>query len=361
MCSLGPPPTGQSQVSNEAVRYLRDQGHVVDVIDKKILGFGWAKLGHYCASVLQMLWYLLLGPRPQLAYLTASRSPGGFLRDAVFILLCRLRGVPAINHVHGSDLPRLLRHRWMGRIARRLLNLLSGNIVLSRAMASAAGQAGLRNAVVIRNFAAPEFFAATSPRRGPEAPLRILYFSNVMRAKGVFDLIEACCLLERTRPDVELHIAGQILEETRALGAQTRRALIALTARHPFVRWHGPLYGADKVRAYAEADIFCLPSYYDAEAAPLSLLDAMAAGVACVVTDVGGVREIVADGAAARVVPPREPDALAAHLLELAQSPGLRQQLGARAREQALAHFTLDRFRRELGAAVDAAVGVRQP
>ena len=355
LCSLGPPPTGQSNVSNEVVRYLREQGHAVTVIDKKILGFGWPKVWHYGVSLLQVLWHLLLRPRPHLGYLTCSRSAGGFLRDAVFIVLCRLRGVPVINHVHGSDLPLLLRKRRLGGIVRGLLNMLAANIMLSQAMAAEVQQAGLRNVVVIRNFAPPRFFALTRQPREPGRPLRILYLSNVMQAKGVFDLIEACRLLERQLPDFELHVAGYILEGTRTLQEQTQRALEALAEQHRFVKWHGPLYGDDKIRAYADAEIFCLPSH--AEAAPLAVLDAMAAGVACVVTNVGGVPEIVVDGAGAYVVPPHEPNTLADRLLELARSPGLRAEFGARAREHAQAHFTLERFRREFDAVVAAAVG----
>jgi glycosyltransferase involved in cell wall biosynthesis len=362
MCPLGPPLTGQTSISNEVVRFFREHGHSVAVIDKKVLPGGWRKTAHYAASLVRVLWHLAFLRRPRLAYLTISRSAGGFLRDAVFIALCWLRGVPVLNHVHGSDLPALLGQPLIGRIALRLLNTLAASIMLSRAMAADVEAAGLRHVIVIRNFAPPEYFAVPRPRRGVAQPLRILYLSNVMQAKGVFDLIEACRLLEREAPHFELHIVGRALEGTRALQDQTRSALIELAEQHRFVRWHGPLYGEDKVRAYADADIFCLPSHQ--EAAPLTLLDAMAAGLPCVVTSVGGVPEIVMqvqDGVSALVVPAHEPSTLADRLLELVGSPELRQHLGERAREHARKHFTLERFRREFGTAVAAAVRAQGP
>jgi len=355
LCSIGPPPTGQANVSNEVIRYLRAKGDRVFVIDKKVLAFGWRKSGHYARSLLQIFGRLLFGQRPQLAYLACSRSPEGFLRDALFISLCRLRGVPVINHVHGADLPALLQRRWVGPVARHLLNAASCNVMLSYALAAEAERAGIRNGVVVRNFAPPDYFEIERSPRPNGAPLRILFLSNVMQAKGVFDLIEACRMLRRNEEAFELNIVGHVLEGTQALQQQTRHALGQLLREHRFVRWSGPLVGEKKRQAYAEADVFCLPSH--AEAAPMSLLEAMATGIACVVTDVGGVPERVAAGESALVVPPHQPATLAEKLRELADCPELRRRLGERAREHARKHFALERFHRELGHAVATALG----
>jgi glycosyltransferase involved in cell wall biosynthesis len=90
--------------------------------------------------------------------------------------------------------------------------------------------------------------------------------------------------------------------------------------------------------------IFVLTSWF--ENCPMALLEAMMAGVPAVVTGVGGVPELVAD--TALVVPPGDPDALAAALRRLLEDPGLATDLGARARERALANFTAERNARNL-------------
>jgi len=90
--------------------------------------------------------------------------------------------------------------------------------------------------------------------------------------------------------------------------------------------------------------IFVLTSWF--ENCPMALLEAMMAGVPAVVTGVGGVPELVAD--TALVVPPGAPDALAAALRRLLADPGLAADLGARARERALANFTAERNARSL-------------
>jgi glycosyltransferase involved in cell wall biosynthesis len=89
---------------------------------------------------------------------------------------------------------------------------------------------------------------------------------------------------------------------------------------------------------------FVLTSWF--ENCPMALLEAMMAGVPAVVTAVGGVPELVGD--TALVVPPGDPLALAEALRRLLTDPALAADLGARARERALAHFTAERNARAM-------------
>jgi len=68
---------------------------------------------------------------------------------------------------------------------------------------------------------------------------------------------------------------------------------------------------------------------------------------AVVATRVGGVSELVEDGATGFLVPPRDPDALAEALQKLIADPELRRHMGQAGREKALKEFTLDRMLRE--------------
>lgn len=81
------------------------------------------------------------------------------------------------------------------------------------------------------------------------------------------------------------------------------------------------------------SDVFVLPSRY--EALPLSVLEAMAAGLPCIVTDVGDNAELVEDGITGIVVPPENSDALAAALERLLADPEIRSRIGESARRKA--------------------------
>lgn len=80
-------------------------------------------------------------------------------------------------------------------------------------------------------------------------------------------------------------------------------------------------------KAYATFDIFALSS--DTEQAPLSLMEAMAAGLAVAATDVGDIREMVAEENRPFITPLGDDEALAGALARLIADPGLRARLGA--------------------------------
>lgn len=111
------------------------------------------------------------------------------------------------------------------------------------------------------------------------------------------------------------------------------------------VRFLGDIAEADLPGLYASADLFVLPATMRAEAFGMVLLEAMAAGLPCVTTELGtGTSFVVQDGETGFVVPPGEPAALAAALHRLLDSTDLRAQMGAAGRARLLDAFTLDRM-----------------
>jgi glycosyltransferase involved in cell wall biosynthesis len=94
----------------------------------------------------------------------------------------------------------------------------------------------------------------------------------------------------------------------------------------------------DVAQQLAASDVFVLVS--TSEGMPVSVLEAMAAGLPVVASAVGGIPELVGD--TALLVPPSDPDALAEALERLLGDVDLRRRLGAAARQRVLEHFTLD-------------------
>jgi glycosyltransferase involved in cell wall biosynthesis len=89
-------------------------------------------------------------------------------------------------------------------------------------------------------------------------------------------------------------------------------------------------------------DVFCLSSQM--EGLGTSLLDAMCYGRAVVATAAGGIPEAVEDGVTGRVVPPRQPEALARALAEVLEDREQRERLGAAGRRRFLDRFTAERM-----------------
>ena len=91
--------------------------------------------------------------------------------------------------------------------------------------------------------------------------------------------------------------------------------------------------GPELRRLFAEADLFVLPTL--ADCTPLAIVEAMAAGLAVVATDVGAISEQVVDGETGLLVPPGDPADLGLTLAGLLDDPGRLKAYGAAGRRRA--------------------------
>jgi glycosyltransferase involved in cell wall biosynthesis len=155
-------------------------------------------------------------------------------------------------------------------------------------------------------------------------PNLILFLGRLEAAKGVFDLLEAVAALRCAVPDVLLVCAGE--GDRAAVERYAERLGIADAVK--FTGWVGP---SGKGALLESAAVFALPSYD--EALPMSLLEAMAAGVPVVVSPVGGVPELVVDGVSGFFAAPGDIATLQRLLKKLLLDRRLGARIGAAARE----------------------------
>lgn len=166
-----------------------------------------------------------------------------------------------------------------------------------------------------------------------EGELLCVAVGNLYPVKGHMVLLQALAALQRTAHDVpwRLAIAGRGEEEAR---------LRAFADAHGMGdRVHLLGFRSDIPDVLAAADLFVMPSR--SEGLPLALVEAMAASLPIVASDVGGIPEVVTSGEEALLVPPDDPDALAAALHRLLCDHALRAALGEAARRRAWRDFSV--------------------
>jgi len=190
-----------------------------------------------------------------------------------------------------------------------------------------------------------------APLAPPGAPVEVLFLSRLERAKGVFDFVEAVARLGTEGAGARFVIGGEGPERAPL---ERELARLQLEGQASLPGW---LKGPQKLAALAAADLFVFPSHV--EGFPNTLLEAMAAGLPVVASDVGAVRELVTDGETGLLVPAGRSDALAAAMARLIREPALRQRLGAAARARVVQDFGLERGWQRVGAVLEAALAER--
>jgi glycosyltransferase involved in cell wall biosynthesis len=168
----------------------------------------------------------------------------------------------------------------------------------------------------------------------------VLCVARLMREKAIDDLVRAAALVRPAVPGLRVLVAGDGPRRA-ALEAQ-----IDAEGAGETVRLLG--HRSDVGALLAAADAFCLPSRH--EGVPLTLLEAMRAGLPCVVTTVGGIPDVVRDGETALLVEPSAPEQLAEALARVLSAGALAERLGSAARARQAADFSLESVARRYAA-----------
>lgn len=162
--------------------------------------------------------------------------------------------------------------------------------------------------------------------------------ANFREVKGHRILIDAVAALHAQNPDSYLWLVGdgplrsETEHQVRVLGLEGAVKFLGQRSDVPHI--------------LADTDIFVLASLW--EGMPGVILEAMAARLPVVATSVGGIPEVVVHGQTGYLVPPTDPQALAAALTRLLEDKRLRLEMGRAGHRRVRSHFSLDAKVREL-------------
>jgi len=258
-----------------------------------------------------------------------SACDTSFWRKAVFMALGLATRCAVVFHLHGGRFVEFY-DKECGALGRRVIRFFLARasciVVLSEGWASWVRSVSGNPRIVC----VPNPVLVGAPRRAARRRHTILFMGLLTPAKGLLELIEALAVLRRRFSDSELVCAGQ--GEGALLTAHARRFGVADAVSFP-----GWVEGEAKEAWMARAAVFALPSH--AEGMPMSLLEAMAAGLPAVASAVGSVPEVLEDGVNGLLVRPRDAAGLATALERLLEDPAFAARLADAARETVRRRF----------------------
>lgn len=192
-----------------------------------------------------------------------------------------------------------------------------------------------KNSFVIHNAVDAEFFSPGEKNINSKS-LNIIHVANIIPEKDQWTLIKSLEIIDKKFIDWKLIFVGK--DKINLLNSfkdylQQKNLLDKVT----FIQ------GADRASVknlLSSSDVFVLSSTM--EVFPVSVLEAMSMGLPCILTDVGGCSEIVADGYNGYLVKPKDSQAIADKILSLSRNPGLLKQMSGNARKTILEKFNLN-------------------
>jgi glycosyltransferase involved in cell wall biosynthesis len=316
--------------------------------------FSLNKVARSAALYRLVLKQLRVQPQASLVYLTLSPRGFSFLRDLGLIAAFRSFRIPHVYHMHGRGIEERAVRSAIWRSICKFAFSKAYVIVLSEHLyADVARFVPRERAYVVPNgipdFPSNEEVSELITCRSAGSVPRLLFLSNMLRAKGPLVLLDALNILVRRGLRFKAVFAGpwrgsitreQFADDVMRLGLRD------------YVHHIGPVYDLEKQRLFRQADIFVLPTNYENEAFPLVVLEAYAYGLPVVTSNIAGLPDMVVENETGFTLPPEDPEKLADKLQELISNPMRRIHLAQGARRRFESLYTSEAFDRNLSDAL---------
>lgn len=275
--------------------------------------------------------YLFLLLRGKIALIHVhSSSHNSFWRKAFFLYPAFIFRIPSIFHLHGGGFSIFYANsnKATQALIRYTLNKVDSVVVLSSSWKHWI-QGISKNARIFSIYNPVSLMPASN--FGLRDSVSVLFLARLGERKGVYDLLLAVSRIIDKHPNLKLMLGGDgeldiVREQADKLGIGAN------------VETLGWVTGMDKSALLRRAAIYVLPSY--AEGLPMSVLEAMAAGLPVISTPVGGIPEAVTDGLEGCLIQPGDVEALSNVLDRLLSDKDLRQRMGEAARNKVEHHFS---------------------
>ena len=294
---LPPPVHGSSMVS----QYIKDckelQGEFTcDFVNlstsrsmKEIGRNSIKKYWRFIMSYILTLWKLLTH-RYALCYLAITCHGTGFLKDAPFVLLCKLFRRKVVIHQHNKGMSKCVDkqpYKWLLPLVYRNTKV----ILLSWYLYPDIEKVVKKEQIMICPNGIPEIFDKEPQFERNNKMQHLLFLSNLLPSKGVYVLLDACRILKEKKYKFVCDFVGG---ESKDISKNIFFEAVEERGLKDYVVYHGPKYGNDKEVFFENSDIFVFPTYN--ETFGLVNIEAMQYKLPIVTTNEGGIPDVVQNG-----------------------------------------------------------------
>lgn len=289
--------------------------------------------------------YNLLFTKFDLYYMTLTSKSFGFYKDLIIVTWLKIFNKKIIYHFNNKGVS-LYSNRKLDNLLYKFAFKNTTSIITSEFIYN-----DIKKYVPEENvFFCPNGIPNTGELVSRNSKvIKLLFLSNIMKEKGVFDLLETCKILKERNYKFHCNFVGGWSDITEEMLSSK----IISMGLSDFVTYHGPKYEKEKEDFLIQSDIFVFPTYYHVECFPLVLLEAMQYQLPIVSTAEAAIPEIVSDGITGFIAEKRNIKDLADKISRLIDDDKLRETMGKAGKEKFLKNYTLEVFERNFTRIVD--------
>lgn len=300
-----------------AIEYIESQAEDFQRFDK--LTFAIRAVFQFLAQIITK--------NPSLVYVHIG-SNASLYRESSFVVLAKIFDKKTVAHFHAGDVEEYLEKQ--SSLGRKYISwaISRGDklIAVSKDSANKLQKLAPKNEIEIIVNAIDTKSFAFSPDRLAErnGSVRLLFVGAMGKLKGETDLADAIKILAEKHSDFRVSFLG--------FGSENLENYCKKLGIENFIEFIGAVSLKERIAFFENADIFVLPTY--AEAMPMSVIEAMAAGLPTVSTTVGGIPELIEEAEEGFLVEPANIEKLAEKLSVLIENQDLRIKMGKKAQEK---------------------------
>lgn len=282
-----PPPYHGASIMNKIVIETLQKVHTCEFINISLsnelesLGkYSFCKIIKFFQIFFRIL-YAFFTNKYDVVYVTIAPVGSPFYKDAIFVLLSKIFNKNILIHMHGKGIfgakkNIFLKHLYIIVLKKCFIIHLSKSLIKEIDW--------ICDKYFVVNNGINDFYKETIK------DIDIIYFSNIIKEKGIFDLLRAINEVKKEYNYLKIVICGKFLDfETKY---EFERMINDLNISSNITFYEG-LYGEEKQQILNRSKIFVLPTYYANECFPLSILEAMSAHSLVITTNEGAITDII--------------------------------------------------------------------
>lgn len=284
-------------------------------------------------------------------YMVTPGSVFGHIRDAIIFMLLSPKVKTKIAFIQNGHIEKVFQEKWYSYFTNKLIKHVSYFVFTSQGLKEKVTRIPENKNQVLHNSIDDSLNFSEKELENKRLlyqnnnKLRILYLSNMTPSKGYMDVALAAKILHKKGIILQVDFVGEWLSNEQL---NEFKKFITENGLQQIIQIHGKINDRTKIKTFFwDADFFVLPTYYSHEAQPVSIVEALNAGVPVIATKHASIPEMITDGYNGKLVGKKQPEAIA-ESIEACMQPDVWMDMSKNARKSFEIKFSRIAYEKKL-------------